>query len=120
MSREKVSKDSLRRMAELLKSGATMLSTVCPSCKTPLYKLKSGEVICPNCDKRYYVVPEGAREEEVLVGAVLDRVERMAASKISSIVESYNVNPTREVARELILWLEVLDRVEKVKKSLKP
>lgn len=114
-----MSRESLKKMAELLKSGATMLSTVCPECRTPLYRLKSGEVICPNCNKRYYIVPEGVREEEVIVSAVLDNVERMAASKISSIISSYRDNPTVDVARELILWLEVLDRVEKVKKNLK-
>ncbi|MEN3059018.1 MAG: Sjogren's syndrome/scleroderma autoantigen 1 family protein, partial [Candidatus Methanosuratincola petrocarbonis] len=42
----------VKRMADLLREGATMLSQACPECKTPLFRLSSGEVICPGCNKR--------------------------------------------------------------------
>ena len=115
-------RDAIRRMAELLKSGATMLSTVCPNCKSPLYRLKTGEVICPNCDQRYYIVSEGERESDVLVEASLDQLERRVLEIISSIsrgIMPSNVASSRDAGKDLILWLDILERIERVKKALK-
>jgi UPF0148 protein len=39
--------ENVKKMAELLRGGSTMLSHSCPDCKTPLFKLTDGEIICP-------------------------------------------------------------------------
>jgi len=49
----------LREMADLLREGATMLAQSCPVCNVPLFRLKSGEVICPSCKRRVVVLKEG-------------------------------------------------------------
>ncbi|MEM3714765.1 MAG: Sjogren's syndrome/scleroderma autoantigen 1 family protein [Nitrososphaeria archaeon] len=51
----------LREMANLLRERASMLSYVCPDCKVPLFKLKSGKIICPSC-KRMAVFSEEINE----------------------------------------------------------
>ena len=61
MSREDT---AVKRMAQLLKSGATMLERVCPQCNVPLFRLKSGEIICPSCGQRFVIVQ--SEEEEKL------------------------------------------------------
>src|SRR5207245_187669 len=45
----KLSED-VKRMADLLKSGATMLSDVCPECGNPLFRVK-GDIFCAKCNK---------------------------------------------------------------------
>ncbi|MGD2142812.1 MAG: Sjogren's syndrome/scleroderma autoantigen 1 family protein, partial [Candidatus Bathyarchaeota archaeon] len=47
-----MSGDSMKSMAELLRSGATMLSRSCPECDSPLFKLKSGDIVCAKCQRR--------------------------------------------------------------------
>ena len=53
------SDDSMKQMAELLRSGAKMLSQSCPECGSPLFQLKSGEIWCANCQRRVVIVSEG-------------------------------------------------------------
>ena len=38
-------------MADLLRSGYTMLNQACPNCKNPIFRNRSGEMFCPTCSK---------------------------------------------------------------------
>ena len=37
-------------MAEMLRSGATMLDDYCPKCNNILFRLKNQQIICSNCN----------------------------------------------------------------------
>ena len=39
-------------MAELLRSGYTMLNIACPVCNNPIFRDKSGEKFCPSCNRK--------------------------------------------------------------------
>ena len=43
-------------MADLLRSGNTMLNMACPVCNNPLFRKKSGETFCPICEKKVLFV----------------------------------------------------------------
>jgi UPF0148 protein len=74
----------MKGMAELLRNGATMLSKSCPECATPLFELKSGEIICANCQRRVVIVPEG--EEKIAeAGIQLESVEKVLIEKLVSL-----------------------------------
>jgi len=121
LKRDSISKETIRRMAELLKSGATMLSMVCPKCKSPLYRLKTGEIICPNCGIRYYVVTEEERESDVLVQATLDQLERNVLKVISDInarIGEAIGDDVSSYGKSLSIWLDVLERIERIKRSI--
>ncbi len=45
-------KDDAKKMAELLRSGYTMLNLACPECNNPLFRNKSKEMFCPICNKK--------------------------------------------------------------------
>ena len=40
--------DQIKKMAELLRSGATMLQDACPVCNSPLFKV-DGKTLCAKC-----------------------------------------------------------------------
>lgn len=40
----------VKKMAEALRAGATMLAEPCPNCASPLFRFRSGEVRCVSCD----------------------------------------------------------------------
>lgn len=52
---KKLSEEGVRKMAQLLSGGATMLSKSCPKCGAPLFRTKDGKVICASCG----FTPEG-------------------------------------------------------------
>jgi len=88
----------VRKMAELLKSGATMLERVCPSCEVPLFRLKSGDIICPKCGQRFIIVSSDEEEFRVYGDLVIREVERAAIAKLSELSAALaGVNNTREL-----------------------
>ena len=48
-------KEEAKKMAELLRSGHTMLNLACPVCNNPLFRNKDNEILCPICNKRVLV-----------------------------------------------------------------
>ncbi|WP_457558294.1 Sjogren's syndrome/scleroderma autoantigen 1 family protein [Candidatus Harpocratesius sp.] len=46
-----MSEKSVKKMANLLRNGATMLDKYCPKCKSILFRLQNNEIFCPNCNQ---------------------------------------------------------------------
>ncbi|MEM3980037.1 MAG: Sjogren's syndrome/scleroderma autoantigen 1 family protein, partial [Ignisphaera sp.] len=110
---------ALKRAVELIRSGAALLSEVCPICKSPLLKLRSGETVCPIHGKVMIV----KTEEEVAEASVLStlvelekRVSRILVMYVKKIDEG---EISHEYARDIIYWLDALERVERIKQVLK-
>jgi len=49
-------KEDIKKMADLLRSGHTMLNLACPICNNPIFKNKIGELFCPICNREVIVV----------------------------------------------------------------
>ena len=109
----------LKRMAELLRAGATMLAETCPKCNSPLFKLKSGEVLCPIHGKVMVVRSE---EEYATASAtsVLMEVERIASTEISKALSIFKERGEldEKIFRRILIWLRILERIEKIKKLI--
>lgn len=105
-------KELLSKMASLLKSGAIMLDMMCPTCKVPLFKLKSGEVVCPKCGQRFVIVSSDEEESRVKADMVLSSLEQAAVQKINSLIMSLSTSETfeelTEIGRALITLLQVI------------
>ncbi|MEM0000055.1 MAG: Sjogren's syndrome/scleroderma autoantigen 1 family protein [Desulfurococcaceae archaeon] len=114
-----LSRDPAKIMAELLKSGAVMLAEICPveGCNLPLFKLKSGEIVCP-VHGRVHVVKTDEEVREVYartyLANVLERLEVHALKTIETLTGNSDVDPA-----ELIRWLEVLERIQRLKHATK-
>ena len=48
-------REEAKKMADLLRSGHTMLNLACPVCNNPLFRNKDNEILCPICNKRVLV-----------------------------------------------------------------
>lgn len=77
----------LREMADLLRDGATMLSQSCPFCNVPLFRLKSGDIICPSCKRRAVILREGEEVSSEVVVAIGARLREVLSRKLAEIVE---------------------------------
>src|SRR5437660_12011462 len=88
--------EDVKRMADLLKSGATMLSDVCPVCGTPLFKV-TGEVFCAKCNKPVVYQRAMSPQATLSPGYLLDSGEMTLIGKVSEAhavltIEQYPAN----------------------------
>jgi UPF0148 protein len=97
----------VRRMTRLVAEGATMLADTCPIDGLPLFKLKSGDIICPVHGK-VWIVSSEAEAEEVEIDFVIRKVELHAAKRVYQLLNS-------DDASELIPWLNVIETVERIR-----
>lgn len=111
-------KNLVKKMADLLKTGATMLAETCPveGCRLPLFKLKSGETLCPVHGKVHIVKTDEEAlkiREELTLKTTLDRLEELVIRSIYSRVENDELNTS-----ELIELLEILERIYRIKSHI--
>ncbi len=115
----KRSKD-LKNMADLLRSGATLTDRVCPACSSPLFKLKSGDLWCAQCEKRVIVVGEGTQPMEATSPLLMGTLEATILTKIQDverrISEETDVEQLQKLNAVLSALLENLQRIRKMKK----
>ncbi len=105
----------VKRMAELLRGGATLLAETCPLCNSPLLRLPSGETVCP-IHGRIFVAKTEEEVAEATVLGVLTEIEKAISSILSTYIRALkNDVPDPEIAKTLVYWLEALERVERIK-----
>jgi UPF0148 protein len=110
----------MKQMAELLRSGATMLSQSCPECASPLFKLKTGEIWCAKCNRRVVIVPEG-EESFVETETQLESIEKALVNKLifvnEILTQETNTEKMKELAEVMHVLLASLERLRKMRKT---
>ena len=113
--------DDVKRMADLLKSGATMLSDICPECGSPLFKVK-GEIFCAKCNKPVVYARTTAQEAIVSSGMLLDSVEKTIIVKITETNEllKSEKDPERLSAYSNLVfgWLSMLEKIHGLRETM--
>jgi len=116
--------DDVKRMADLLKSGATMLSDICPVCGSPLFKVK-GEVFCAKCNKPVVYERATATGPSATVSPsnLMNSLEQTIVTKLSEandVLKSEKEPEKLAVYSNLIFgWLSTLEKLRSVKDALK-
>lgn len=117
MSGETGNSNKVKLMADLLKSGAVLTDLSCPVCASPLFRLKSGEIWCAQCQKKVIVVKEEEEAREVEALATLSQAETTIAMKIWEINERLRVEDDPEEIRKLGIVMGVLlENLEKIRR----
>ncbi len=106
-------------MTDLLRQGATLTELPCPACSSPLFKLRSGDLWCAQCQKRVIVVKEGESLTKATASMLLTSLESTLLAKIQEveikIKEEADVEKLQELGGILSTLLENLERVRKIK-----
>ena len=55
----------IKKMAKLLREGATMLNKSCPKCGTLIYRLPNKKIICPSCNSEIIIQKDSPASETV-------------------------------------------------------
>lgn len=118
-----MSKDVSKKMAELIRAGASMTSLSCPQCHAPLLKLKTGEIYCAGCERKVVIVKDDREESLLLRNLLLDDLDVTICKKIEDVqrrIQHENDNKKLyEYAKELLLWLEALEKLRKMPRNIK-
>ncbi len=110
-----MSEGSIKKMGELLRQGARMLSDTCPECGTPLFQLRNGDTICPMCNRPVrYVKGDFDPQAE----AHRERLEESLRKKIDEVQkrleEADDPALMVELTDTLVKLMEALDRAKKL------
>ena len=113
LDRSEREKHVIKQMADLLRAGAAMLAERCPVCGLPLFRLKSGETICPQ-HGRVFIVKTESEYRKVSAQGVLEELEKLATRKVGELISKLEKEHSREVIGELREWLNILEQVERL------
>ena len=108
----------VKKMAELLKSGASMLQETCPQCGTPLFR-KGTETFCAKCNRPVVIIRNTEDEARLKTDQILDGTEQTLLSKIQEVNFALRTetDPSRllDYSNALKTWLEAIDKIRKLK-----
>lgn len=102
----------IKRMAQLVSQGASMLAESCPMDGLPLFRLRNGDVICPVHGK-VMIVSSEEEAREVEIDSILSTVAYYAAVRVREAINSGD-------ASEILEWLNVLEAAERVRGMRSP
>jgi UPF0148 protein len=115
MLKKRTEEQHIKKMADLLRQGSTLTNLVCPVCSSPLFRLKTGELWCAQCEKKAIVVKEG---EELTVAANKMIMKTLEATLITKIQEIQNKMQHEKKLEELQKLSEVMSKLlENLKKT---
>jgi len=108
----------VKKMAELLKSGATMLSETCPECGTPLFR-KGKETFCAKCNKPVVIIQSAEDETRLKADTILETTEQTLMAKIQEVnlALKSETDPDKLVAygNALSSWLSAIDKLRRLR-----
>jgi UPF0148 protein len=113
--------EDIKRMADLLRQGATLTDLSCPACASPLFRLKNGTLWCAKDEKKVIIVKEGEETEEAPGKAALDSLETTLLAKVQDlqkkIQQTENIEELQKLSNALSELLSSLEKIGKMKKT---
>jgi UPF0148 protein len=108
----------VKKMAELLKSGAAMLSETCPECGTPLFR-KGSETFCAKCNKPVVIIRSAEQETRLMADRILEDSEQTLLAKIREVNVAMKIekDPEKLLAygNALATWLGAIEKLRRLR-----
>lgn len=105
----------VKKMAELLRQGATMLADACPQCGSPLLKVKD-DIYCARCDRRIVYAKSDQAVEVEAVKTLIPELRETLINKLKALNEVIDNETDTEaltkLANLMVLLLQALHRLE--------
>jgi UPF0148 protein len=110
----------VKRMADLLKAGATMLFEHCPQCGSPLFKIQD-EVWCATCDKKVLILKQSEVAPDTVTTTLLSDLEATVLAKLQEVHQRVQADPDganlEALATLLSTWLDLYEKIKKLQKG---
>ncbi len=110
----------IKRMADLLRQGATLTDLACPVCSSPLFRLQDGTLWCGKDEKKVVLVKEGEESTQATKNVAFDSLEATLMTKVQELQDKIQKTDNIEELGKLTNALsELLNSLEKVKRMKK-
>ena len=110
----------IKRMADLLRQGATLTDLSCPACGSPLFRLKDGSLWCGKDEKKVVIVKEGEEPPKPTSNKPMEALEATLLAKVQGIkCKIERTDNVDEIGKLSTALSELLDSLEKVKRMKK-
>jgi len=110
--------EELKKMADWLRSGATMLTESCPECNSPLFR-RNEEIWCLKCNKRVIKAKEAEPSIVLEETILLEELRRTTLLKLKDLQVrlSSEEDPERiqQISELTLLLLKLLGRIDSLK-----
>jgi len=108
----------IKRMADLLRQGATLTDLSCPACSAPLFRFKDNTLWCEQDKKKVIIVKEDKQIQAVpQPNTAYDKLENTLLTKIQAFEDKIEKTEDIEEIQKLSTALsELLSSLEKVRK----
>ncbi|MBS7644494.1 MAG: Sjogren's syndrome/scleroderma autoantigen 1 family protein [Candidatus Bathyarchaeia archaeon] len=110
--------EELKRIADLLKSGATMLSETCPVCHTPLF-MRDDKIFCPKCNKPVIIISSPEEEQRLTASMALSNLEQTLLQRLeeanAALKIEKDLGEILKVSSAISLWLTILEKIRRLK-----
>lgn len=117
---QKSNDDYIKRMADLLRQGATLKDLACPVCFSPLFRLRDGTLWCGKDEKKVVMIKEGEELPKPATNPAMDTLEATLMAKVANLQDKIQKTDNVEELGKLTSALsEMLDSLEKVKRMKK-
>jgi UPF0148 protein len=118
---EKTDDMHIKRMADLLRQGATLTDLSCPACSSPLFRLKDGSLWCGKDEKKVIILKEGEEPPKTTGSKGMETLEATLLAKVQDlqgkIERTEKVDELQKLSTALSELLDTLDKVRRMKKS---
>ena len=122
MQRKDREEEYIKKMADMLRKGSTLTDLACPACSAPLFRLKSGEILCVKCEKKVIIVKEGVDPEKIKKSIILENLEKTLLTRITEmqnrLQHETNIQEIEKISLTLSTLLESLEKTRKTKRNL--
>ena len=121
MQENKENNTPIKRMADLLRQGATLTDLSCPVCSSPLFRLEDGTLWCAKDEKKVVIVKEGEEPPQPQAGSPYDKLESTLLAKIDDlqgkIAKTEDPAELEKLSTALSQLLDSLEKTQKMKKK---
>jgi UPF0148 protein len=118
---EKKNDNHIKRMADLLRQGATLTDLSCPACGSPLFRLKDKTLWCAKDEKKVVIVKEGEEPPKTSANKGMESLEATLMAKVQKvqdkIQQTEDVDELQKLTSALSELLDSLEKVKRIKKS---
>ncbi len=111
--------DEIKKMADMLRKGAKMLSQVCPDCGVPLFKIDSN-IYCPSCGRKAVIIGKesevGANEVKTILSLHDTLISKLKYLE-ERIKEEEETDKLIKLINAVILHLDAIAKSEEIRKK---